>query len=83
MKLAISIAAAAVLSALVGSAMTYAAWQHNPQGEFHDSGVIHYDSLFLVFGSWFGFVMGIASVFIIGGMLVRSWTRRGEDGIGR
>ena len=75
MKLIFPLAASAVFSALVGSAMTYAAWQHNPQGEFHDAGVIHYDSLLVVFGSWFGVVMGITGSFIIGWMIVRSRTR--------
>lgn len=79
MKLAVSILTAVAISAMIGSFMTYAAWQHNPQGEFHEPGVIHYDSLLLVFGSWFGVVMGIASVFIISGMVIGSRARQRED----
>lgn len=75
MKLTIPLAASAVFSALVGSAMTYAAWQHNPQGEFHEPGVIHYGSLLLVFGSWFGVVMGITGTLIIGWRVVESRAR--------
>lgn len=75
MKLILPLTASAVLSALVGSAMTYAAWQHNPQGEFHEPGVIHYDSLLLVFGSWFVVVMGITGSLIIGWMVVESRAR--------
>lgn len=77
-KLITSLAAAALFSALVGSAMTYAAWQHNPQGEFHEPGIIHYDTLLLVFGSWFLVTMGFASVLIIGWMLVESRAQRRE-----
>lgn len=80
MKLAVSILTAFVISLMIGSCMTYAAWQHNPQGEFHEPGVIHYDSLLLVFGSWFGVVMGLASVFIIGGMFFQSLARRFSAG---
>lgn len=79
LKLTASILIAIVISLLPASFMTHAAWQHNPQGEFHDAGVIHYGALLLVFGSWFMVVMGVASVFIIGGMIVRSRTRQRED----
>jgi len=79
LKLTVSILIAIVISLMIGSFMTWAAWLHNPQAEFHDGSSIRYVDLSLVFGSWFMMTMGIASVFIIGGMLVRSWTRKRED----
>jgi hypothetical protein len=47
--------------------MAWAAWQHNAQGEAHEGGVIHYDFLLGIFGSWVVAVMGVISPFLIGG----------------
>jgi hypothetical protein len=38
---------------LLGGAMTDAAWQHNPQGEFHDESGIRWGSLLVIGASWF------------------------------
>ena len=79
MKLAVSILTAFVISLMIGSFMTWAAWLHNPQLEFHDGSSVRHVDLLLVFGSWFGVVMGIASVFIIGGTVIGSRARQRED----
>ena len=56
--------ALAVLFALAGAAlMMYAAWDHNPQGEFHEtdgSGTIHWLSWLPIGAIWFGACFGLA-----------------------
>jgi len=52
----------AVLAGLmVAASMMYVAWDHNPQGEFHEldgSGTIHWLSWLPIGGVWFGVVFG-------------------------
>lgn len=38
---------------LVAAVVLSAAWEHNPQGEFHELGVVHWDSVLWLVGSWF------------------------------
>ena len=58
------ILALALLFGLGGAAfMMYAAWQHNPQGEFHEtdgSGTIHWLSWLPIGAGWFGAAFGLA-----------------------
>lgn len=49
----------------IGIAAMYAAWQHNPQCEYHCEGVIFWDSLLPVGVSWFLVTFpGMLAVFI-------------------
>jgi hypothetical protein len=44
----------AVMSGLAaGFTMAYAAWQHNPQGEFHTENSVELGPLLVVGGLWF------------------------------
>jgi hypothetical protein len=55
----LALAAVCFLGGSLGAWMMYMAWQHNPQGEFHEPGVIHW-VLWLTIGlSWFAFIAGI------------------------
>ena len=55
---------AAILLAVAASGFgTYAAWEHNPQGEFHEidaagTTIVHWIDLLTVGGAWFGFTLG-------------------------
>lgn len=49
----IAITIGVVLGALAAALSMFAAWDHNPQGEFHASGNVHWRSLLAVGGSWF------------------------------
>jgi phosphate/sulfate permease len=42
----------AVAGFAVAAAMMYIAWQHNPQGEFHDETGVHWFSWFRIGISW-------------------------------
>lgn len=44
---------------LVGGLMMYAAWQHNPQGEFHDETGVHWGYWLLLGFLWFIFITGV------------------------
>lgn len=57
----IGVVAVAVGSLLAGLNM-YAAWQHNPQCEFHCEGAVNWGSWLLVGGSWL--VAGSAVAFL-------------------
>ena len=65
--------AAAILVALTAGAFaTYAAWEHNPQGEFHEvdaagTTIVHWIDLLLVGGSWFGLTLG---ALCLGGLIL-------------
>jgi hypothetical protein len=77
--------ASAVAGLLVASLMMAMAWQHNPQGRFHESGVdgrtvIHWGAWSLVGVSWFvpvagGVLLGTALCFGI-----RAWRNRRRQG---
>ncbi|MBV7315743.1 hypothetical protein [Shewanella sp. NIFS-20-20] len=54
----------APLGLLVGLGMCYAAWQHNPQCEFHCEGSINGLALFTLWASWFITITLIAGVVI-------------------
>lgn len=77
-----SILIALTFSLIIGSFMTWAESLNGAVVEFHDGNKVFHTALWPVFGFWFLLMMGIASVFIIGGMLVRSWTQRREDSSG-
>ena len=55
---------AAILLAVAASAFgTYVAWEHNPQGEFHEvdaagTTIVHWIDLLIVGGAWFGYTLG-------------------------
>ena len=72
MKIAIPIIAAFLISMMVGAFATWAAWQHNAQGEAYDDTGIHFDFLLGIFGSWTAIMMGIISPFLIGWLFVKS-----------
>lgn len=40
-------------AAAVAVLMLYVAWQHNPQGEFHDGGMVHWFSWLWIGAAWF------------------------------
>lgn len=44
---------AAALALSWGGAMMYAAWEHNPQGRFHENGIIHWDQWLIIGGTHF------------------------------
>lgn len=64
-KAAILVMALVGISALLGAAMTVAAWQHNPQGEIMDGSRIDYGTLFTIFGTWFSLSMGVLGLPVI------------------
>jgi hypothetical protein len=41
-----------VIGLAVGGAMMYIAWQHNPQGEFHEASGVHWSHWLLLGGLW-------------------------------
>lgn len=47
-----------VFSLFIAGALLYASWQHNPQSEFHESGIIHW-------GQWLP--IGVGSFIVSGG----------------
>ena len=69
-----ALATAILLALLRGTSMMYAAWQHNPQGEFHElaadgTTIVHWFDWLLVGGSWFGATLGalcLAETILIG-----------------
>lgn len=54
----VALATGIVAGALVGGLMMSIAWEHNPQGEFHEAGVIHWGSWLAVGMSW-ALVVGV------------------------
>ncbi len=74
MKIAIPIAAAFLFSLSVGALMTWAAWQHNAQGEAYEGTRIHYDFLLGIFGTWSAIVMGVISPFLILWLVLKART---------
>ena len=80
------ILAIAVAFGLVAAAsMMYVAWEHNPQGEFHEtdgSGTIHWLSWLPIGGGWFAVGFGIVwlpcSAVELAAHLVRSRISRGR-----
>lgn len=38
---------------VVAALMLYVAWQHNPQGEFHEAGIVHWGSWLSIGAVWF------------------------------
>jgi hypothetical protein len=85
-----ALAAAILLALLAGALMMHAAWQHNPQGEFHElaadgTTIIHWFDWLMVGGSWFGAALGalcLAGMILIGAAwvvrrLARATTRSG------
>ena len=59
------------VGALAAAATMAAAWDHNPQGEFHATGVIHWADWLFVGGSWF-VVISLAASFVVY-LALRSW----------
>ena len=57
-----------------------AAWQHNPQGEFHDAVAVHWAAWLSVGASWLG-VVGVVSALACRALLllVDRWARRQRD----
>lgn len=54
----------AVVGLLVGLAMCYVGWQHNPQCEFHCDDFVDWFALFILWASWFVVVGVIGGTFI-------------------
>ena len=54
------------ISFLIACVALYAGFQHNPQGEFHDTstGVINYGHSSLLFLSWFVFIFILGAIII-------------------
>jgi len=67
-----SATAAGLLGILVGGLMMYIAWQHNPQGTFHDVDGIHWVSWLAIGVSWFAAVSVFATV-VIGVVWLLGW----------
>ena len=67
----LSLALGASVGALAATAAMTAAWDHNPQGEFHEPGVTHWADWLFVGGSWF-VVLTLAAGFIAY-LGLRSW----------
>ena len=67
----LSLALGASVGALAAAATMTAAWDHNPQGEFHEAGVVHWADWLFVGGSWFVVIgLGVSFVAYLG---LRSW----------
>ena len=80
----LSTVAGSVLGALVGGLMMYIAWQHNPQGEFHDIDGVHWLSWVGVGLSWFVAVLVVVTVVVgvmwfLGKWIVRHATQSGAN----
>ena len=57
---------AVVLLGLCGAAFAmYAAWQHNPQSEFHDETGVHWVDWLRIGFFWFAAIAGIPSLVVI------------------
>lgn len=54
-----------LLSGAAGAAMTWAAWQHNPQQAYHSPEGIDIAGLLATFGSWFVVVFALCCVAFI------------------
>ena len=50
---------------LLGAVMMYVAWDHNPQGEFHEAGIIHWDAWLTVGLSWFFAVSAVITLITV------------------
>ena len=46
----------------VGALMMFIAWQHNPQGEFHEGRVIHWQALLTVGVGWCLVVTAVVAI---------------------
>lgn len=67
-----SIVAASLLGVVVRGLMMYIAWQHNPQGEFHDVDGVHWLSWLAIGLSWFAPVFVVA-IMVIGVVWLFGW----------
>ena len=61
--------AGAVIGLLLAALMMYIAWQHNPDGEFHEAGVVHARWLRLGL-AWFAPCLGLGA--LVGAVLAFS-----------
>lgn len=65
---------------LVGGMMMAIAWDHNPQGEFHEPGNVHWGYWIMLGVMWFiptcGVVTGCSFCLGVGGMLVVTHIRK-------
>ena len=52
--------------------MMAVAWDHNPQGGFHEAGVVRWSDWLFVGGSWFVVIAIIISAVVYVGL--RAWT---------
>ncbi len=50
------------IGAIVAFLMMYIAWEHIPQCEIHEKGVIDFDYLFTIGSSWFLLAFVVASI---------------------
>jgi hypothetical protein len=64
---------AAVFGTMVGGFMMYVAWQHNPQGSFHDYSGIHWVAWFTVGLPWFFAAFALVVVVIGTTFLLQKW----------
>ena len=51
----------ACAGAIVAAVMMYIAWDHNPQGVFHENGVIHWRDWLAVGLTWFAVITAFVS----------------------
>jgi hypothetical protein len=59
----------------VAAFMMYVAWQHNPQGEFHDETGVYWGYWLLLGFSWFIAISGIPYAVGVGVLAYRSIVR--------
>jgi hypothetical protein len=54
-----------LLGLCFGAFAMYAAWQHNPQGEFHDETGVHWIDWLSIGGFWVAAIAGVPWLFAI------------------
>lgn len=57
---------AAAAGILVAAPMMYIAWQHNPQGDFHEAGRIHWGPWLSVGFNWFVLPFSLGAIVAAG-----------------
>jgi hypothetical protein len=65
-----------VIGLVLGGAMMYIAWGHNPQGEFHEEGVVHWGPWLLLGVTWAAFI--ILPGFVLAGIAKATRPREPE-----
>lgn len=62
--IAISFKISTAVGTIIGLAMCYAGWRHNPQCEFHCDGFVDWYSFFILWASW------LVTVSVVGGAIM-------------